>query len=91
MGAGTQQKIKRLNESKKVILTVLQENIGKKLTVRDVQGKLTVKKLWRNYHQVQADLSLLVGNKYVQMSQDSAEVFDGQGWRSKPVPKYWVD
>jgi hypothetical protein len=91
LGAGTQRKIKRLNESKKAILEVLQENVGKKFTVREVQSKLAVKKAMRNYHQVQADLSLLVGNNYVQMSQDSAEVFDGQRWHSKPVPKYWVD
>jgi hypothetical protein len=107
-GQGTQRgkSIGKLNPNKKAILQILQQQMGQKFTVRQVQGTLYSMgvKRWRtgdgdrstgewNYHHVQVDLSLLVGKGLVKMTQDSEEYWDTKEQRHKarPIPRYWVD
>ena len=100
VGHGTQRKVE-LNENRRAILAIL-EAAGKRLTVRQVQRALYAQSVRRwqrgdtkeatgqwNYHQVQADLSLLVGNGHAEMSSAS-EFFDLDGYGTRPVPLYWV-
>jgi len=108
LGEGTQKgkSIGKIGPNKKAILKILQQQMGQKFTVRQVQGALYNMgfKRWRrgngdkptgewNYHHVQAELSLLVGKGLVKMTQDSEEYFDTkeQRYKARPVPKYWVD
>lgn len=108
MGEGTQKgkSIGKIGPNKKVILQIFWQQLGQKFTVRQVQGALYNMgfKRWRradqheptgewNYHNVQAELSLLVGKGLVKMTQDSGEYWDTkeQRYKASPVPRYWVD
>lgn len=100
IGEGTQ--IKRgWNENRREIFMVLCDG-GLPMTVDEVlRGlqKARVKRYQRsdkdkptgswNYHNVQADLSLMVGNNMIKMSTGT-ETFDDHGVTVRPAPKYWV-
>lgn len=43
-----------------------------------------------NYHNIQADLSLLVGNDWLSMSVGE-EMFDGQSFTVDPIPVYFLN
>lgn len=73
------------------------------VTVKELQGLLYKKKIarWRrgdkknstggwNYHQVQAELSLLLGNKIVTMTTPEEDNFTGQLFEAKPTPRYYM-
>jgi len=73
-GQGTQRVVK-LNNNRRLLLTVLGA-LGRPASVVEVLAFLVAaghKRVGRNkwdYHMVQVDLSLLVGNRYVSMSDD---------------------
>jgi len=98
---GTRKEIKSINYNKQVLCRVL-TYAKKDLTVREVQGVIYVQRIARlkrgeknpsggwNYHQVQADLSLLVGNQIITMTSPGKESFNGQEYVISPIPKYYM-
>lgn len=104
LGEGTQKgkTIKKINKNKQNILDIMTEE---KMTVKQVQSKLYLLKIKRlrrgdvvpsgewNYHQVQAELSMLVGAGLLKMSQDSEQMWSQreQRYKAKPIPKYWKE
>lgn len=96
--------LKRLNRNKINVGQVLSEISPRGLTVREVQKILFDKEIrrWRrgdrdypsggwNYHNVQAELSLLVGAEILMMS--SAEQYFHKGLQEHTtdrVPRYWM-
>lgn len=102
LGEGTQKGkfIKKINKNKQNILDIM---TSEHLTTKQVQAKLyelKIKRLRRgdkipmgewNYHQVQAELSLLVGAGLLKMSQESEDFWSvkEQKYKAKPIPKYW--
>jgi len=100
IGQGTQ--IKRgWNENRREIFLALCD-VRRPLTVDGVLKQLRARNVLRvqrddkegptgqwDYHNVQADLSLMVGNKMIQMSTGT-ETFDEDGATVRPAPKYWV-
>lgn len=105
IGEGTQRQLKSLNTNKINLLRVVLYS-EEPLTVIDVQRELYSQGLARwskddteeprglwNYHTIQADMSLLVGNDFMTMLPDSiVEYFDSVELRtkSKPVPTYEI-
>lgn len=95
MGKGTQRTVK-LNFNRVNIIRAVR-TIRRPCTVREVQYWLHGNHITRkgrkgmsgwNYHQVQADLSLLVGNGYLKMTTVPQEGFDEQGFKATPTPRY---
>ncbi len=104
LGSGTQRKMKKMTVNKELLLEVLHDT-DEPLTVQEVQ-KVLFKKGWKrwqrgdgktptggwNYHHVQAELSLLVGNDCVCMLP-AKELYDKgfEMYGSDPIPVYWLD
>lgn len=100
-GGGTRRALKTLNWNKRVLCEMLMF-AKKDLTVREVQKLLYDKRLPRlkrgekdpsggwNYHDVQANLSLLVGNDIISMNTVGEDSFDGQDYFVTPTPRYYV-
>lgn len=104
MGQGTQKQLKTLNKNKMILCDIFIEYSQNKMSARAVQSVLytpaKITKRWRrgdkdeptggwNYHHVQANLSLLVGNNIISMT-GAEDRFNGQEFRAQPVPKYWM-
>jgi hypothetical protein len=98
LGQGTQKgKNMKMNENRQRIIEVLRESI-RPLSVKQVQGRLVAKQVRRvskrgtgwNYHVVQADLSILVGQGTVQMKRPhELEAWDPEiGHTTKGIPLY---
>ena len=103
VGTGTRKKIRRLSNNKRMLLDLAIEH-GEPKTVREFQSRLFQVKMgnrwvrgdkdkptgrW-NYHHVQAELSILVGNDLLCMSR-AQDSFDGDMYVSDPTPVYWID
>jgi hypothetical protein len=108
MGAGTRRGkyLTKLNKNKQNILNILKGFAPQPLSVREIQKILydqNIKRYTRkdretptgqwNYHLVQVELSLLVGNGMVKMTKGSQETWDEKAQRfiARPVPKYYVE
>jgi len=98
LGSGTQKGANmKVNSNRQAIIDILQR-AQKALSVRQIQELLWHGNFRRisqrgagwNYHTVQADLSILVGMKKVQMRRPHAEErFDSnEGHTTKGVPVY---
>lgn len=100
IGEGTNRVVK-MNDNRTEILEVL-EMAFEPLSVGEVLARLRKKGVKRrrkkdgvrpsgswDYHNVQVDLSLLVGNDLAKMSTGT-ETFNEHGVTVRPAPKYWV-
>jgi hypothetical protein len=86
-----------VNENRAVILAIFKQ-AKKPLSVRDVQRIIAEKKLRRiskrgtgwNYHTIQADISLLLGDKKLKMLEPhEREIWDEkEGYTTKGIPLY---
>jgi len=100
LGQGTQRGAEmQLSTNRKAILAVLRD-ATKPLTVREVQQALVQRNVRRvstrgagwNYHTVQADLSILVGGRHIEMARPhEIEFFDElAGFTTHTQPVYFI-